>query len=184
MEFLTQLWMPIVAAAVAVFIVSSLIHTVLPVHKSDKQPVPNEARVADALRGLKPGQYMIPGCHDGKEMAKPEMQAKFASGPVAMLSVMKPGMPSLGKFLFQWFVFTLVVGALTGYVAWHSLAPTTDYLRVFQITGAVAWMAYGVGEITGSIWKGVPWYITFKFLIDGLIYALVTAGCFGWLWPR
>jgi hypothetical protein len=184
MEFLSQLWMPIGLSAVLVFVVSSVIHTVLPVHKSDKQPVPNEPRVAEALRGLPAGQYMIPGCTHAKDMGTPEMLAKYQSGPVGIITMLPPGLPNIGKFLFQWFVFTLIVGTITAYVAWHGLAPTTDYLRVFQLTGAVAWMAYGVGEITGSIWKGVPWYVTFKFLIDGLIYALVTAGCFGWLWPR
>ena len=184
MEFLSQLWMPIVLSAVLVFVVSSVIHMALPVHKSDKQPVPNEARVAEALRGLPAGQYVIPACKDMKEMASPEMLAKYQSGPVGMITLMKAGMPSIGKFLLQWFMFTLLVGAITGYVAWHSVGPATDYLRVFQLTGTVAWMAYGIGEITGSIWKGVPWYVTFKFLIDGLVYALVTAGCFGWLWPR
>jgi hypothetical protein len=29
-----------------------------------------------------------------------------------------------------------------------------------------------------------PWSMTFKEVIDGLVYGLLTAGTFGWLWPR
>ncbi len=39
------------------------------------------------------------------------------------------------------------------------------------------------GHIHESAWKGQKWSTTIKFMIDGLIYALVTAGTFGWLWP-
>ena len=45
-------------------------------------------------------------------------------------------------------------------------------------------MAYGVGPLVDSIWKGQPWSATLKSVFDGLLYALVTAGVFGWLWPR
>jgi hypothetical protein len=35
-----------------------------------------------------------------------------------------------------------------------------------------------------SIWYSRAWINTIKSTIDGLIYALLTAGTFGWLWPR
>jgi len=184
MDFLSQLWMPIVVAAVLVFVVSSVIHMALPVHKGDKQMLPNEARVADALRGTPRGEYMMPGCHSMKDMGTPEMKAKYEQGPIALVTVMPTGVPQIGKALINWFIFSLVVGAITGYVAWHALPSGAGYLHVFQITGAVAWMAYGIGELPNSIWKGTPGKTTFKFVIDGLAYALVTAGAFGWLWPR
>ncbi|HEX5010865.1 MAG TPA: hypothetical protein VFY71_10730 [Planctomycetota bacterium] len=184
MDFLSQLWMPIVVAAVLVFLVSSVIHMALPVHKGDKQPLPNEARVADALRGTPAGEYMMPACGSMKDMGSPEMLAKYQQGPIALVTLMPTGVPKIGKALVNWFLFSLIVGAITGYVAWHALPPGSSYLHVFQITGAVAWMAYGIGEMPNSIWKGTPSKTTFKFVIDGLAYALVTAGAFGWLWPR
>ena len=184
MDFLSQLWMPIVVAAVLVFVVSSVIHMALPVHKGDKQVLPNEARVADALRGTPRGEYMMPGCHSMKDMGTPEMIAKYQQGPIALVTVMPTGVPKIGKALVNWFIFSLIVGAITGYVAWHALPAGSSYLHVFQITGAVAWMAYGIGELPNSIWKGTPSKTTCKFVIDGLAYALVTAGAFGWLWPR
>jgi len=45
-------------------------------------------------------------------------------------------------------------------------------------------LAYGFGSIPESIWFGRPWGNQLKTLIDGLCYGLLTAGVFGWLWPR
>ena len=186
MEFLTQLWLPILVAAVLVFLVSSVVHMATPMHKSDKKPLPNETAVMDALRtaGVTPGAYVFPGICSMKEMGTPEAKAKYERGPIGLVTVLPTGVPAIGKALMQWFIFTLLVGVLTAYVAWHTLPPGTDYLRVFQVTGAVAFMAYGIGVIDDSIWKGQPWSSTWKFLFDGLLYALATAGAFGWLWPH
>jgi len=41
-----------------------------------------------------------------------------------------------------------------------------------------------VGQLSNGIWKGQTWSVTFKEVVDGLVYALLTAGTFGWLWPR
>ena len=35
-----------------------------------------------------------------------------------------------------------------------------------------------------SIWYKRSWSLTIKATVDGLIYALLTAGTFGWLWPH
>ena len=40
-----------------------------------------------------------------------------------------------------------------------------------------------VPVISESIWKGQSWSTTLKFVFDGLVYGLLTAGVFGWLWP-
>ena len=32
-------------------------------------------------------------------------------------------------------------------------------------------------------WKMKPCKMTLKHAFDGLVYALLTAGIFGWLWP-
>jgi len=55
---------------------------------------------------------------------------------------------------------------------------------VFRVAGTVAFMAYGVGHIVNSIWMGQPWSNTLKHVFDGLVYSLLLAGTFGWLWPR
>ena len=35
-----------------------------------------------------------------------------------------------------------------------------------------------------SIWYRRAWSTTIKTTVGGLVYALLTAGMFGWLWPR
>jgi len=83
-----------------------------------------------------------------------------------------------------WFVHCLVVGVFVAYLGWHAKSAGTAYLEVFRITGTAALLGYAVGFFHESIWKGQAWSVTAKFMFDGLIYALVTAGTFGWLWPH
>jgi hypothetical protein len=186
MDFLSQLWQPIVAAAVLVFIVSSVIHMALPIHKSDKHPLPAEGPVLDALRQARipPGEYMFPGCKSMKDMGSPEMLAKYQQGPVGLLTMLPNGPPAIGKALIQWFIYSLLVSAGTAYLAWHTLPVGAHYLAVFRVTGMVAFMTYGVAACVDSIWKGQPWSTSFKYVFDGLLYAFATAGAFGWLWPQ
>jgi hypothetical protein len=119
-----------------------------------------------------------------KDMEKPEMKQKYAEGPVAVVNLMRPGRPNMGKYLTQWFVFILFVSLFIGYVAAHTIPAGTAYLQVFRVVGAVGFLVYGLGQMPESIWMGRPWGITWKNALDGLVYGLVTAGTFGWLWPR
>jgi len=55
---------------------------------------------------------------------------------------------------------------------------------VFRVAGTVSFMAYGVGQVVSGIWAGVPWSNVDKQVFDGLVYSLLLAGTFGWLWPK
>ena len=57
-------------------------------------------------------------------------------------------------------------------------------MMVFHTVGLMAFLAYAAGQSPAAIWMGKPWSIAAKEVLDGLIYGLVTAGAFGWLWPR
>jgi hypothetical protein len=186
MVTLGSLWLPIVLSAVLVFVVSSIIHMLLKYHASDYRPMPNEDAVRAAIRAANPEarQYIIPYCHDPKAMNSPEMQKKFVEGPVAVMNLRRPGPPGMGASLAQWFLFSLVVSFFIAYVAAYTIPPGTPYLGVFRIVGAVGFLAYTAGQVPQSIWMAKPWSITAKEILDGLIYGLVTAGTFGWLWPR
>jgi hypothetical protein len=179
------LWLPILLSAVIVFVASSIMHMVLPYHRSDYKKLPDEDKVVAALRsaGAGRGLYMFPFCSH-KEMKSPEMQEKFKQGPVGTITVFPSGAMNMGKYLATWFVFCLVVGVFTAYLTGRTVAPRTVYLAVFRVAGTVAFMAYGVGHVVNSIWMGQPWINTLKHVIDGLVYSLLTAGTFGWLWPR
>jgi hypothetical protein len=182
---LSALWLPIVLSAVIVFVASSIMHMVLPYHKSDYQKLPDEDKVLGALRGssLKPGAYIFPHC-DHKNMKSPEVVEKFKQGPVGMMIIRPSGAPAMGKFLVQWFVYCLLVGFFVAYLTGHTVASGTPYLTVFRVAGTAGFLAYGLGHLSDGIWKGQPWSATLKEVLDGLVYGLLTAGTFGWLWPR
>ncbi len=185
MAILTELWLPIVLSAVFVFIASSVIHMAIPIHAGDYKKMANEDTVLEAMRanGVEPGWYMFPCAGSMKAMGTPEMQEKFKRGPVGWLTVVPSGGFNIGRSLVWWFVFSLLVSGLVAYVGWYSLGPGAAYLKVFQITGAAAVLGYAIGHFHDSIWKGQSWVTTGKFIFDGVVYALVTAGTFGWLWP-
>ena len=186
MTGLSVLWLPILLSAVIVFVASSLIHMATPWHKSDYPQVPNEDRVMDALRPLTipPGDYMIPRPASREEMRSPQFAEKFKRGPVVVLTVMPPGPMTMGKSLVLWFVYCAVVGVFAAYVAGRALQPGAPYLQVFRFAGATAFIGYSLALWQMSIWYRRAWSTTVKTTVDGLIYALLTAGTFGWLWPR
>ncbi len=187
MVTLGSLLLPIVVSAVLTFIVSALIWMALPHHKGDFKALPAEGAVRAALNNPKagPGQYMIPaGAMGGGGMKNPDVLKQLEEGPVGILTLKPPGVRGMGGMMVQSVVFYLVVGTIVAYVAGRTLAPGTDYLHVFRLVGTVSWLAYGFGAVPDSIWFGRPWSTTLKGVVDGLLMALVTAGTFGWLWPR
>ena len=185
MVSLLSLWLPILLGAVLVFIVSSIIHVVLKYHENDFAGVPNEEQVAAVLRPLAipPGEYMIPKPATPKDRNTPQYQGKLTQGPVLAMTVWPNETFKMGRSLAEWFAYCVVVGVFVAYVASRTVPPGTEYLQVFRVTGTVAFMAYGLGLPQASIWFRRRWSTTLKSLFDALIYGLMTAGAFGWLWP-
>ena len=183
MAFLAALWLPILLAAVIVFVASSIIHMVLPYHRSDYKKLPDEEKAREALRGLPPGLYVTPYCTH-KEMKSPEIQEKYKQGPVGLFTIFPSGPPAMGKYMGLWFVYCFIIGFFTAYLTYHTVAAGASYLVVFRVAGTAAFMSYGLGPLANGIWKGQPWSNVSKEAIDGLVYALLTAGTLGWLWPK
>lgn len=72
MTELASLWLPILLSALFVFVASSVIHMVLPIHRGDYRKLPQEDRVLDGLRDVvPPGQYMFPCPDSMKDMGTP-----------------------------------------------------------------------------------------------------------------
>jgi hypothetical protein len=186
MVSLTALWLPIVLSAVVVFIASSIIHMVFKYHNSEYGQLPEEAAVLEAMRSAKvgPGFYAFPYAGSMKEMGTPEMMEKFAQGPVGTANIRPNGPPAMGKHLTIWFLYCVVVGLFAGYLASRTLAPGTDYLQVFRVVGCASFMAYAFAYFANAIWSMNPWSMSLKHAFDGLVYALLTAGIYGWLWPQ
>lgn len=186
MTGLSALWMPIVLSAVIVFVASSVLHMALPWHKSDYPKLANEDKVMDAIRalGIPPGDYMLPKPSSNQEMRSKEFAAKIARGPVMMMTVYPAGPLSMTRAFVGWFVYALVIGVFAAYITGRALAPGADYLQVFRFAGSIAFIGYAAALWQFAIWYRRSLLTTTKATIDGLIYGLLTAGTFGWLWPR
>lgn len=183
---LTSLWMPILLSGVIVFIASSVLHMFTTWHQGDYPKLPNEDGVMNALRpfAIPPGDYMMPRCENQKEMREPAFKEKMVQGPVVMMTVMPSGLPQMGRPLTQWFLFTLVVSLFAAYVTSHALSVGASYLEVFRFAGATAFAAYVMALWPQRIWYRRALGTTIRGTIDGLLYACLTAGTFGWLWPH
>ena len=90
----------------------------------------------------------------------------------------------LPKFLIQWFVFCLPIGFFVAYLTGHSVASGANDREGFRVAGTAAFLIYGLGQLSSGIWKCRTRSSTIKEVLDGLVYGLLTASTFGWLWPR
>jgi len=97
---------------------------------------------------------------------------------------MPPGVMNMARSLSMWFVYSAVVSLFGAYIAGRALPPGSDYLAVFRFVGATTFIGYSLALWQMSIWYRRAWSLTVKATVDGLIYGLLTAGTFGWLWPR
>lgn len=183
---LMSLWLPIVASAVLVFIASWIMHAMLTYHRADIRGVPAEDDVLAAFRrfGLPPGDYAVPHAGSMERMKDPAFVEKMKQGPIVFMTVVPGQVPAMGSNLVQWFVYLLVVSLFAAYVAGRALGPGAAYLEAFRFSGTVAFAGYALALWQNSIWWRRSWGTTIRSTIDGLVYALLTGGVFGWLWPR
>lgn len=186
MVSIMSLWLPILVSAVIVFLASSVIHMFMSYHYSDFKKAPDEDKLLDALRNfnLAPGEYHAPRPSGRKEMMSEPFKARMAKGPSVLLTVWPSGPPQMGKTMGLWFVYTIIVGVFAAYIAGRALGPGVPYLSVFRFVGFTAFACYSVSGWSDSIWYQRSWRRTFWNTFDGLVYGLLTAGTFGWLWPQ
>jgi hypothetical protein len=177
-----SLWLPILLAALGVFIASSLIHMVFKWHNADYLKLGNEDQVRAAIGKPAPGVYVVPHCLDMKEMQSPQMQQKFVDGPVGFVVVRPSGLPKMGGHLAKWFALNVVVAALAAHLAAVSV-PVGAGREAFHLVAIVTLLAYSAGSVSDGIWFGRPWRAVAKELLDALIFAVVSGAVFGWLWP-
>ena len=185
MVSLASLWLPIVVAAVLVFIASSLVHMVLGYHAADYGKLADEDKVMDALRpfNIPPGDYLTPCPTSSSSMKDPEFIARRKRGPVFMMTMWPAGEVAMGGQLAQWFVFCLVVGLFSAYLTSRALPAGARYLDVHQFAGTIAFIGYSLAQWENTIWYRRKLATTLRNTLDGLIYGLLTGGVFGWLWP-
>jgi hypothetical protein len=180
---LVSLWLPILLSAVIVFFAAFIAWTVLPHHRSDWVRIPDEESLLHAIRslGLQRGQYVFPHAMTPEGAKVPDAKEKLEEGPVGLLVIHEA--PNMGKSLAFYFLFCLAVSFMVGYIGFATIAAGTEYRHVFRVLGTTAFLAYSVAEIPRAIWFGHTWSSTWKSVIDGLVFGLLTGGVFGWLWP-
>ena len=183
MVTLMSLLLPILLSAILVFIASSIIHMFLGYHANDYRAVPNEDAVRAALRDIPPGDFAIPHAGSMEAMKSAEFTEKMKAGPIVMMTVSPGQTPAMGKELTLWFVYCVVVSIFAAYIAGRALGPAALYLDVFRFTGTVAFAGYALAQWQSTIWYRRSAMTSLKNTFDGLVYALLTAGVFGWLWP-
>ncbi|MEK7348507.1 MAG: hypothetical protein AABZ94_06515 [Candidatus Eisenbacteria bacterium] len=181
-----SLWLPILLSAVVVFVISAIIHMVLPYHRSDFKKIPQDDQFLESMRkfDLAPGDYMAPNAGSPEACKDPAFVEKMKKGPLVIMTIAKGAAPSMGKELFQWFLYTVAVGIIAAYITGHALGAGATYRQVFRFAGCASFVAYGFALVQNSIWYKRSWATTWKSIFDSLVYALFTAGVFGWLWPR
>lgn len=182
---LADLWLPILLATILIWIMSSVIHMVFKYHNSDYQKLDNEDAVMAAIGQGSPklGLHAFPYCVDMKEMRDPAMQEKYANGPVGFVLIGQDGLPKMGKLVSQQIAFMLIGVALIAYAASLALPAGAEYLEVFRFVMTAGFLTFGWATMPFSIWYGLQWSATFKFLLDALIYGALVAGVFAWMWP-
>ena len=183
---LMSLGLPILISAVIVFVASAVVHMVLQLHRNDWRKLPHEDEILDALRrfNVPPGEYVAPHVGSPAAMKDPAFVEKMTKGPIVLMTLAPGQPPTMASNLVQWFVYSLVVSVFAAYVAGRALGPGESYLEVFRFAGTTAFLGYSLALAQHSIWYKRNWMTTLKSMLDGLVYALLTAGTFGWLWPR
>jgi hypothetical protein len=183
MVSLVDLWLPILLSAVLVFVASSVIHMLLPWHSNDFKKLAAEDAVMDALRpfNLEPGEYVAPLPESRAQMSSPEFKAKSARGPRFSLTVLRDA--PFARNLALWFVYGIVIAVFAAYVAGLTLPAGAPYMTVFRVTSTVTFAAYALALWHNWIWYSSALGATARSTVDGLVYALLTGGAFGWLWP-
>lgn len=185
MVSLTSLLIPIVVSAVAVFFVSYVLHMLIPFHKNDIKKIPLEDEFLAAVRGfnLPAGDYAAPHADSPAAMKDPAFIEKRNKGPIVIMTVKPGAAPPMSSHLTKWFIYCVVVSVFAAYLASRTLAPATEYLQVFRVVGTTAFMGYALALVQNWIWYMKDGGATFRSIIDGLAYALATAGIFGSMWP-
>ncbi len=182
---ITSLLIPIVVAALAVFIVSMIIMA-MPWHRSDQGNVPNDDAAIAAIQSLNlaPDDYAVPNPRLPGGGKNPDFIAKFERGPSFHMTVMDPRRMNMGIYIGTWFLFTLLISTIAGWVTGSIVAPGGNTHAVFHFSAIITACSYGFGAWPISIWYHRRWSTAFKGTFDAILYGLATGAVYMWLWPK
>lgn len=182
----TELTLPILMAAIAVWFASFVAWAISPHHRKDSRPLEKETDAA--LRqlikenGVRPGQYMYPFMYD-RECAKDEAAiAAVKEGQFGVLTVIAP--PNMARNMVLSMAVYLIVSLFVGYLASLSgLSHGAEFLDVFRVTGTAGVLAYTFAFLPNNIWFGQTTRSMLMNMMDGMVFGLITGVMFASLWP-
>jgi len=188
MDFLTHLWIPILASTAAVWFASALAWMLVGHHKDDWKALPNEQEFIETMKrwNLPPGEYGYPDFRRCKGMSKEEKKAKYEEmqkSPMGLLRVW--GKINMVANMLWTLVVFLVVSVFIAYLGWAALPHARDsFQHVFQVLGTAGILAYCFASFPGDIWFQKPKRAMVTNFIDGVVFGLITGAMFAWLWPK
>lgn len=183
MDFLTQLWLPILLAAVAVWIYSAVAWMVLPHHTNDQRGLPDEDAALDAIRalGVPPGNYGFPRPANKAACKDPAFVEKWKRGPAGTLNIWPEF--NMGRNMVLSFIVYLLISTLIAYLGAAALTPGTSFGKVFQVLGVAGILAYTTSGLTNAIWFQASRNAVLSNAFDGIVSGLITGAIFASLWP-
>jgi hypothetical protein len=182
---ITSLVLPILVAAVAVFVLSLVVQMAMPWHRRDFDNVPSDDVFLDAMRQLAipPGDYTVPSPRLPSGARNPEFVDKWAAGPSVTMTVIPPS-ANMGRYMVQWLAFSVLVATIAGWVTGTIVGPGGDHRAVFHYAAILTFLSYSLGAWPLSIWYHRKWSTAFKGAFDAALYGVATGLVFGWLWPK
>lgn len=180
MEFLTALWLPIIIIAAVLFVASFVAWVILPHHFGDWKKLDKEQEFMDAVSGLNipAGNYMYPGTHTKEEQNSDEFRERYMKGPRGVLSTWAP--PNMGVNLGLTFVFFLVTTAIIAYITLAALGRGAEFMKVFQIAGAIGVLTHASSGVLNAIWFRRRIIMD---VVDGVVYGIIIGLIFALMWP-
>lgn len=201
MDFITQLWLPILVSAFGVWLFSAIAWMMVGHHKKDRDPLPDERAFMDAVvrMGIQPGNYGFPDFCQHDNLPRSErmdaLRKLYDTRPQGLLRVWAP--MNMGTAMLVTFAFYLVTSTVIAYLGWAALPHGTGPLagvvtmsrselfwKVFQVLGTAGILAYCFASFPNDLWFQTKRRAMAMNWIDGIAFGLITGLVFAWLWPK
>lgn len=191
MDFLTQLWLPILVSGVVVWIASAIFWMAIGHHNKDRDTLPagadRELMATISRLNIAPGSYSFPDFSQVDKSLPPKerraaQKALYNTHPQGLLRVWRP--INMGRNMALTFLFYLVSSTVIAYLAWAALPHGATFAKVFQVVGTAGVLAFTFASFPGDLWFQEKRRAMVMCLIDGVVLGLIAGAIFAWLWPR
>jgi hypothetical protein len=173
-----------VAAAVAMFLLGFVFYG-SPLFNSARVDVPAETQLAvhEALKALpQSGFYAIPFAEGGD----PELVAAHEAGPIATVSLTKPGGPVMDPMVMvKGFLHMVASAFLIGYILWAMRGRLVDFGGRMKLIGMIAFAMTVYFNIGKAVWWPGGW--TFNLYVAVADFVTLLAAGFviaRWFMPK